>query len=115
MTDKKFEVLSGEDGLTFPMLALGAVGVVSVVANIVPQKVAEMTASFQKGDLERSRAIHYELFDVTKALFLETNPIPVKYALFRMNMISEEIRSPLTPFSQKNREILEEAMKPHGL
>jgi 4-hydroxy-tetrahydrodipicolinate synthase len=90
-------VLSGDDGLTLPMMAVGATGVVSVAANVVPDRMAAMCSDFMKGNLEAARKVHYELLPLFKALFLETNPMPVKAALARMGLIKNLLRLPLTP------------------
>ncbi|MEK7795041.1 MAG: 4-hydroxy-tetrahydrodipicolinate synthase [Candidatus Hydrogenedentota bacterium] len=90
-------VMSGDDSLTLPMMAVGATGVVSVAANVAPDRVAEMCDKFLAGDLETARAIHYELMPLFKALFVETNPMPVKAILAEMGMIKNVLRLPLTP------------------
>ena len=90
-------VLSGDDSLTLPMMAVGATGVISVAANIVPEKMAKLCALFDQGDLAGAQAIHYELTPLFKGLFFETNPMPVKAALAKMGMIKNNLRLPLTP------------------
>ena len=90
-------VLSGDDSLTLPMMAVGARGVISVAANVVPAKLAALCAEFDHGHVEAARTIHYELMPLFKALFLETNPMPVKAALARMGGIKNILRLPLTP------------------
>lgn len=90
-------VLSGDDSLTLPMMALGATGVISVAANVAPAKTAEMCNKFAQGDLEAARKIHFELLPLFKGMFLETNPMPVKAALAHMGMIENALRLPLTP------------------
>ena len=90
-------VMSGDDSLTLPMMAVGARGVVSVAANVVPDRVAAMCNVFDEGDLEGARKIHYELAPLVKALFVETNPMPVKAILAAMGMIQNVLRLPLTP------------------
>ena len=89
-------VLSGDDALALPMMAVGATGVISVAANIVPKKSAEMCAAFDNGDLDAARKIHFELAELNKGLFLETNPMPVKAALAKMGLIENVLRLPLT-------------------
>lgn len=108
-------ILSGDDSLTFPMMALGAKGVVSVVANVLPALVAEMVSCFLKGNTERARALHYELYEMSKTLFIETNPIPVKAALAMMGKIAEEYRLPLCSMSPENRAKLEKVMRKYDL
>lgn len=90
-------VLSGDDGLTLPMMAVGAAGVISVAANVVPSKVSAMCGQFAAGELDAARQIHYELLALFKGLFIETNPMPVKAALARMGLIENVLRLPLTP------------------
>ena len=108
-------VLSGEDSLTFPIMALGGKGVVSVVANILPGPVAEMVSSFLEKDVEGARKLHYELYQMSRILFVETNPIPVKAALAMMGKIREEYRLPLCQMSDENRSRLERILKDYEL
>jgi 4-hydroxy-tetrahydrodipicolinate synthase len=105
------QILSGEDSLTFPMLCLGAVGVVSVAANIIPKQVAQMVEKTLKGDIDGGREIHDRCFPVFKDLFLETNPIPVKTALKMMGMYDGEFRLPMCEMSAANAEKLEKTLK----
>lgn len=109
------EILSGDDALTLPMMAVGATGVISVAANIVPEEVAQMVKAYSTGSHDEARRIHYKLFPLFKALFLETNPIPLKAAMSMLGMIDEELRLPLYPMSNENRTKLREAMKQYGL
>lgn len=90
-------VLSGDDSLTLPMMAVGATGVISVAANVVPDKMAALCASFDKGDLAAAQKVHFELLPLFKGLFYETNPMPVKAVLGRMGLIENNLRLPLTP------------------
>jgi len=92
-------VISGDDSLTLPMMAVGAVGVVSVASNVVPTDVAGLCAAAAKGDFATARALHYKLMPLFKALFIETNPMPVKAALAKMGMIQNVLRLPLVPMS----------------
>jgi len=106
-----FAVLSGDDPLTLPMLAIGARGVISTVANILPAATAELTRAWTAGDHARARQLHYELLGVTQALFIESNPIPVKTALAILGRIpSATLRLPLTEISKANRDRLEAAL-----
>ena len=100
------DVLSGDDSLTLPLMAVGARGVISVVANVAPRKMSELVASATRGDYDTARALHLELFPLFKRLFCETNPIPVKAAVAMRGLITEEIRLPLTPLSDRYREDL---------
>jgi 4-hydroxy-tetrahydrodipicolinate synthase len=108
-------LLSGDDFTTFPMLALGGVGVISVTANIVPKDFADMCSAWAKGDIAKARQLHYKLEPLNGAMFIETNPIPVKTALAMMGKIEEEFRLPLCPMSAANREKLAAALKDAGL
>ncbi len=104
-------IVSGDDPLTFPMMAAGARGVISVTANVDPKRVSAMVHAALSGDLLRARKLHFELLPLSKALFIETNPIPVKTALARMKLISGELRLPLCEMSPGNRKKLEEVLK----
>ncbi len=90
-------ILSGDDSLTLPMMAVGASGVVSVAANVVPDKVAALCDEWDAGNVAAAQAIHYELIPLIKALFIQTNPLPVKAVLAHMGMIKNVLRLPLTP------------------
>lgn len=110
-----FLVLSGDDPLTLPMMALGGKGVITVTANVAPTDMAHMVLAAQKGDYEQARKLHYKLTPLFSALFLETNPIPVKAALAMMGKMSEEVRLPLTPFADEYRPKLREALQQAGV
>jgi len=90
-------VLSGDDSLTLPMMAVGATGVISVAANVAPGKMAAMCAAFDRGDLAEARKHHFDLMPLFKGLFFETNRMPVKAALAKMGLIENCLRLPLTP------------------
>ncbi|NPB07033.1 MAG: 4-hydroxy-tetrahydrodipicolinate synthase [Aquificae bacterium] len=111
----EFTVLSGDDSLTLPMMALGAKGVVSVANNVVPERVKRLTDAALRGDFNEARRLHYELYPLFKALFIETNPIPVKTALWMMGMCEKEFRLPLTPMSPDNEEKLRSVLRSLGL
>src|SRR5262245_19979383 len=102
-----FDVLSGDDSLTLPLMAVGAKGVISVVANILPKETAELCAAFRKGDVKRAQEIHWRMFPLVKALFIETNPIPIKTAMYWLDMCSKEMRLPLVPMEKANEDKLE--------
>jgi 4-hydroxy-tetrahydrodipicolinate synthase len=109
-------VLSGDDSLTLPLMALGAKGVISVVANVVPKDVKRLTNAMLAGDLATARAAHRKLFPLCRALFVETNPIPVKTAMKWAGLLeSDEKRLPLTDLSAASAETLRRAMKEYGL
>ena len=110
-----FLLLSGDDPLTLPMIALGGKGVITVTANVAPTDMAHMVSAALKGDYERARTLHFKLTPLFTALFLETNPIPVKAALAMMGKMSEEVRLPLTPLADEYRPKLREALKQAGI
>lgn len=112
---KKLAVLSGDDSMTLPMMSLGAVGVISVLANIAPKAVAEMVGKAAAGDWTGAREIHQRYFKLTRSLFVETNPIPVKAAMEMMGLIGPEIRLPLVPVSAPNRQKIKQLMQELGL
>ena len=108
-------VLSGDDSLTLPMMALGAKGVITVTANVAPKDMADLVNAALAGNFADARASHFKLASLFNALFYETNPIPVKEALAMMNKIEPELRLPLTLMSPDNRERLRQVMKETGL
>lgn len=110
-----FELLAGDDSLTLPILSIGGVGIVSVVANIVPQDVADLVSAFQKGDLKKARQLHFKLLPLIKAAFIETNPIPVKTAMGLLGMCEPDLRLPMCPIQPENLEKLKKALKEYGL
>jgi 4-hydroxy-tetrahydrodipicolinate synthase len=110
-----FDVLSGDDIFTLPLLALGGKGIISVVSNVVPADMAGMVDAFAAGDLEKARALHFRMSPLIDALFIETNPIPVKAALAMMGKIDGELRLPLCPMTEKNEAVLKKVMQEYGL
>ena len=100
--DENFIILSGDDGLTLPILSLGGRGVISVAANIVPDRMSRMVNAALAGDYETARKIHFEIAPLIRALFLETNPIPVKKAAELVGLASGHVRLPLAPLSEAN-------------
>ncbi|MBW2623820.1 MAG: 4-hydroxy-tetrahydrodipicolinate synthase [Deltaproteobacteria bacterium] len=110
-----FDVISGDDPLTLPLLAVGGKGVISVASNVVPKEVADMTSAFLEGDLARSRDLFIRLQALFRALFLVTNPIPVKMALGFMGMIDPEMRLPLYPMGPAQTEELKKVLADYGL
>jgi len=111
----KLELLSGDDFITLPMMACGGKGVISVLANIMPKEVAAMIDAFNAGKLEDARKMHLKLLRISNAMFMETNPVPVKTAVAMMGKSSDEIRLPLAPLSEANRVKLAAIMKEYGL
>lgn len=111
----RLTVLSGDDFTTFPLLALGGKGVISVTANIAPREVSDMCRLWEEKKYEKARALHYKLEPLNYAMFIETNPIPVKTAVAMMGKIREEFRLPLCEMSDANREKLKKTIKDFGL
>jgi len=110
-TEQDFTVLSGDDPLTLPLLSIGGHGAISVVANIEPERTVAMAGAAIEGDYERARAIHHELGPLVRALFTETNPIPVKEAMAIRGYGPARLRPPLTRLESENRAQLEEALE----
>jgi 4-hydroxy-tetrahydrodipicolinate synthase len=108
-------VLSGDDPLALPMMVVGAVGVISVTANVMPRETAALAAAGLAGDWEKARELHYRLYPLSKAMFIETNPIPVKTALALMGRVEEEFRLPLGRIAPENREKLRAVLAGMGL
>ena len=115
MCGPDFAVLSGDDIFTLALLAIGGKGVISVISNVAPADMAAMVDAFTAGDLQKARALHYRMSPLIDALFIETNPIPVKAALALMGKIDYELRLPLCRMSPKNEESLKAAMQAYGL
>jgi 4-hydroxy-tetrahydrodipicolinate synthase len=111
----RLTVVSGDDTLTLPLMAVGGKGVISVVANVVPKETAEMTRAALNGDWKRAKELHLRLFPLCKAMFYETNPIPVKTAMQLLGRLNGELRLPLCPMSQANRDKLQKALRAYGL
>ena len=110
-----FQVLSGDDFVAFPMMTLGGCGVISVTSNIVPDRVSRLCHAFFEGKLEEARRIHFELMPLHRAMFYETNPIPVKTAYSLLNNRELELRLTLVPLQPSNLEKLIKALKAREL
>jgi 4-hydroxy-tetrahydrodipicolinate synthase len=108
---KDFYMLSGEDSWTYPIMAMGGHGVISVASNLVPKMVSEMVHKALDGDLPGARDIHYKLFDLYKAIFVETNPGPVKAALAMMSMPAGKLRLPLVEPSEESKEKIRDVLR----
>jgi 4-hydroxy-tetrahydrodipicolinate synthase len=115
MTSGKVDVLSGDDSLFLPILAVGGTGVICTTSNVTPADMCLLYEAFMRGDLQEARRVHYKLFGLMKALFLETNPIPVKTALSLMGKMTGEMRLPLCAMQDANLEKLKKEMKTLGL
>jgi 4-hydroxy-tetrahydrodipicolinate synthase len=111
----KIDVLCGDDFITFPMMACGAKGVISVLANIMPKAVGDLTDAFFAGDLEKARSLHLQTLKIGNAMFIESNPIPVKTALGLMGKCSDEVRLPLCEMGAANKAKLAAIMKEYKL
>lgn len=111
----KIDVLSGDDFITFPLMACGAKGVISVLANIMPKAVGDLTDAFFAGDLEKARQLHLQTLKISNAMFIESNPVPVKTALGLMGKCSDEVRLPLAPMSDANQAKLATILKEYDL
>ncbi len=110
-----FSLLSGDDFIVYPLICVGAKGVISVVSNIAPADMAQLVSSALEGDYGRAKALHYKLQPLCRAMFIETNPIPVKTALALMGKIEEELRLPLYKMKDENKNKLKEILKSYGL
>lgn len=110
-----FEVISGEDALTWPILAIGGKGAISVTANLVPDKCAKLCQAARSGDIETAKALHYELLKLSDIMFIETNPIPVKAALALMGRIENEFRAPLCAPTEEHLSQLKTVLKNYAL
>jgi len=110
-----FQLISGDDSLTLPVLSIGGIGIISVVANIVPRDVADLVAEFEKGNFKKAEELHYKLLPLIKAVFLETNPIPVKTAMGLMGLCEPGLRLPMCSMLPENLEKLKQALSDYGL
>ena len=110
-----FEVISGEDALTWPIIALGGKGVISVTANLVPEKFSKLCKAALEEDMVTARSLHYELLKLNDVMFIETNPIPVKAALAIMGRIDNEFRAPLCAPSENNLAALQSVLEEYSL
>ena len=110
-----FAVLSGNDNLTLPMIAMGAKGVISVVANVDPARMSQMVDAGLKGDFETAFKLHYELYNLMKVLFIESNPVPAKESLNMMGRPAGHVRMPLAPLKEESKAKLSEVLNDLGL
>ena len=112
---KNFDLLSGDDALTLPILAIGGTGVISVAANIVPKEIVQLIQAFENGDLKKAQNINLKLMPLIRALFLETNPIPVKTAVSLMGYCNASLRLPMCDMEDSNLLKLKSALKLYGI
>ncbi len=110
-----FVLLSGDDAITLPVLAVGGTGIISVVANVIPKDVAAMVAAFERGNIGKARELHYKMLPLVKAMFIETNPIPVKTAMGLLGMCAPDLRLPMSAMLPENVEKLKKALAEYGL
>lgn len=120
--DRNFSVISGNDSHTLPIIALGGKGVISVVSNIIPKKVKELVENCLKGNFEEGRKIHYEILNLVHVMFVETNPIPIKFAMNKIKenknlkgMNAGNPRLPLVEPLDKNKKRIEDVLRSYGL
>ncbi len=111
----QFDILSGDDSLTLPFMAVGAQGVISVASNVIPKQVARMVKAYAAGDVKAALKLHQNYYPLFKDLFIESNPGPVKAALSMMGLIEDECRLPLVPISDRSRDTLRATMKKCGV
>ena len=111
MLPKEFCVLSGDDNMTLPLMALGGKGVISVASNIIPKEMHELCEYAMKGNFEKAKQMHYNLLPLFKGIFIETNPIPIKAALAMKEMIKESYRLPMCEMKEENKEKLKAILK----
>ncbi len=104
-------VLSGDDALTLPMIAIGAQGVISTTSNVVPALMKKLVDNALKGNIEEARQIHLRLFKLMKTLFIEGNPTPVKYSLRKMKLIGGRLRRPLVEVTEESKVKIDEALR----
>lgn len=113
--DSDFSLLSGDDSCTIPLMALGGRGVISVLSNLLPGEVTNMVTAWLQGRQQEAVQMHYKLFPLFKAMFLETNPLPIKTAMSKLKMIAREWRLPLVPMLEENEKKLEQILKEQGI
>jgi 4-hydroxy-tetrahydrodipicolinate synthase len=112
---KDFSVVSGDDNLAFPIVAVGGKGVISVASNIIPGRMVKFIETGLSNQLDDFRKMHYELLPFFKGVFFDTNPIPIKYAMFKKKMIKEVYRLPMCPMSDDNKKKMDKVLKDTGI
>ncbi|MCL2704834.1 MAG: 4-hydroxy-tetrahydrodipicolinate synthase, partial [Spirochaetaceae bacterium] len=111
----KFDVVSGDDNLLFPIVALGGTGIISVASNLIPGKMVELTEAALKGNMAKAKELHYKLLPFFKAEFIDTNPIPIKYMMYLKNMAKEVYRLPLCELSENHRKEVKSVLEKMGI
>ena len=109
------EVLSGDDALTLPMMSVGAKGVISVLSNVLPAEITQLTHSALANDWDKAREIHYKYYNLMNDMFIETNPVPVKTSMAILGYCKEDLRLPLCPLTSSSRETLVQSLKEAGV
>jgi 4-hydroxy-tetrahydrodipicolinate synthase len=116
LTKGEFSILSGDDNMFLPMMSVGARGVISVVTNMLPQKMKDLGKAYmEEKDMQKAFSLHQEMMPLFSGLFVETNPVPVKEALYFMGLMEREVRLPLFELSQQNREFIKGLVNQYGL
>ena len=111
-----FRIFCGLEALSLPMLTVGASGLMNAVGNLAPARVAAMCEAVERGDLKEARRLHFELFELNQAIFLDTNPIPLKYMMMRLGLLeASEVRLPLVPLDEERGRRLDEVLRRAGL
>jgi 4-hydroxy-tetrahydrodipicolinate synthase len=110
-----FQILSGDDALTLPFMASGAVGVISVASNIIPKEVQTLVQSFHDGDLSGAQRLHSRYYPLFRDLFIEPNPVPIKAALAETGLCTSDVRLPLCEMTQSSRDLLLKTLKSTGV
>lgn len=112
---ENFDLLSGDDSVTLPLLSIGGKGVISVIANIIPREVKKMIVCWEKGDVACARQVHLQIIPLIKAVFIETNPVPIKTAMGMLGMCSPDVRLPMVPLTSGNKQKLLSIIKEYGV
>ena len=107
---KNFTLLSGDDNLLLPILAIGGRGIISVCSNVIPRQIARVTESYLAGETDQAREIFHAIFPLCQSMFYETNPVPVKYALSEMGLCENILRAPLIPLSEDHRRLIKKLL-----
>jgi 4-hydroxy-tetrahydrodipicolinate synthase len=112
----EFRIFCGLESLSLPMLSIGAAGLMNAVGNLAPRRVASLCEEVANGNLETARKLHFELFELNQAIFLDTNPIPLKHMMWRTGLLeTAEVRLPLALLDEKKRQALDDILRRAGL
>lgn len=110
-TPDDFALVSGDDNLLLPILAIGGTGVISVISNLLPKDTGDVVRKFHAGDFAGSKALYYKMLPLMGSMFVETNPIPVKYAMAKEGLLENVLRLPMTPLSDNGGDVVDSALK----